>query len=153
VTSSVRSPRDFWTGILYAAIGLGAVLLGRGYGRGSALRMGPGYFPTLLGGLLAFIGVVCIVRSFVRKGEPIGAFGLKGLFLVLGATMATGFLVRGAGIAVALPVLVLASAYASAKFRWGPALALAAGITLFCAMVFIKGLGIPLPILGPWLGG
>ncbi len=153
MTSSVRNPKDFWTGVLYLAIGLGAVVLGRGHDRGTALRMGPGYFPTFLGGLLALLGVACVVRSFVRQGEPIGAFGLKGLLLVLGATMTTGFLVRGAGIAVALPALVLVSAFASARFRWGPSLALAAGITFFCGMVFIKGLGIPLPILGPWLGG
>jgi hypothetical protein len=149
----VRNPKDFWAGLLYAAMGLGAVLLGRDYGRGSALRMGPGYFPTLLGAVLALIGAACIARSFLRKGEPVGTFALRSLFLVLAATLLTGFLIRGAGVAVALPVLVLVSARASAKFRWGPAVALAAGLTAFCALAFIKVLGIPLPILGPWLGG
>jgi len=45
------------------------------------------------------------------------------------------------------------SAHGSAKFRWGPTLAIAVGLTVFCTLVFVKGLGIPLPVLGPWFGG
>jgi hypothetical protein len=84
-------------------------------------------------------------------GDPLPPLRLKGLFVVTAATLAFGAFVRGAGVVVALPVLVLVSAAASARFRWGPALALAVGLTLFCAAVFLKGLGVPLPILGPWL--
>ena len=62
-------------------------------------------------------------------------------------------LVRGAGLVVALPILVILSARASAHFRWRPTLILAAGLTVFCVAVFLKGLGVPLPVLGPWLGG
>jgi hypothetical protein len=72
---------------------------------------------------------------------------------VCGATLAFGLLVRGAGLVVALPVLVLMSAYASAHFRGRPTLALAAGLTMFCVAVFLKGLGVPVPVVGPWLGG
>ncbi len=64
-----------------------------------------------------------------------------------------GFLVRGAGLVVALPLLVIISAYASTRFRWRTTLIMAAGLTIFCALVFVKGLGIPLPIIGPWFGG
>uniref|UniRef100_UPI002FDE9823 tripartite tricarboxylate transporter TctB family protein n=1 Tax=Pelomicrobium sp. TaxID=2815319 RepID=UPI002FDE9823 len=64
-----------------------------------------------------------------------------------------GALVRGAGLVPATAVLVLVSAYASVYFRWFPSLALAAGLTLFCALVFVYALGLPLPLLGPWLGG
>jgi hypothetical protein len=78
---------------------------------------------------------------------------LAGLATVTVATVGFGLLARGAGLVVALPVLVVGSAAASARFRWGPALALAAGLTLFCALVFLKGLGVPLPLVGPWLGG
>ena len=62
-----------------------------------------------------------------------------------------GIVVRGAGLAVAIPILVIISAYASK--RWGPTLLIAAGLTMFCSLVFIRGLGIPLPIIGPWFGG
>ena len=54
---------------------------------------------------------------------------------------------------VALPLLVIVSAAASTRFRWGAALALAAGLTLFCAAVFVKGLGVPIPVVGRWFGG
>jgi hypothetical protein len=149
----IRSTKDFWTGVLYVFFGSSAVLIAREYGMGTALRMGPGYFPTVLGVLLALIGIISLVRSFIATGSPIGGLAFKGLLLVVGSTLVFGFIVRGAGLAVALPVLVIMSAYASVRFRWGPSLALAAGLTLFCVLVFLKGLGVPLPILGSWFGG
>jgi hypothetical protein len=115
--------------------------------------MGPAYFPTILGGLLLVIGTISVIRSFILSGTPITAFSLKGLGWVTGSVFLFGFLVRGAGLAVALPVLIILSAYASAKFRWRATLAMAVGLTIFCVLVFLKGLGIPLPVIGPWLGG
>jgi hypothetical protein len=99
------------------------------------------------------IGTISLVRSFIEAGGPIGGFAFKGLLLVVGSTLVFGFLVRRAGLGIALPLLVIISAYASIRFRWGPSLALAAGLTLFCVLVFLKGLGVPLPILGSWFGG
>jgi hypothetical protein len=96
------------------------------------------------------IGALSLVRSFVRPGEPIGTFALKGLVLIVAGTALTGFLIRHAGLVVALPLLVIVTAYGSIKFRWGAALALAAGLTLFCAVVFVKALGLPVPLLGTW---
>jgi putative tricarboxylic transport membrane protein len=115
--------------------------------------MGAGYFPTVLGGLLTLIGIIALIRSFVVPGSRIGGFTFKGLLLVVGATLVFGLIVRGAGLAIALPLFVMMSAYASVYFRWGPSLALAAGLTVFCVLVFLKGLGVPLPILGSWFGG
>jgi putative tricarboxylic transport membrane protein len=149
----IRSTKDFWTGLIYIFFGASAVLIALDYGRGTALRMGPGYFPTILGALLALIGIVSLVRSFIEPGSPIGGFAFKGLMLVVGSTLVFGLIVRGAGLVIALPALVIMSAYASVRFRWAPSLALAAGLTLFCVLVFLKGLGVPLPILGSWFGG
>jgi len=117
---------------------------------GSALKMGPAYFPTILSSLLIIIGVISLVRSFIQQGTPIGSFTFRGLLLVITATMLFGLIVRGAGMIVALPALVIISAYASIRFRWGESLVLAAGLTLFCILVFLKGLGVPLPIVGLW---
>jgi hypothetical protein len=150
--SFVRSAKDFWAGLIYIALGLSAVIIGRDYGMGTALRMGAAYFPTVLGALLTFIGVISVVRSFIRPGTPIDRFAFRGLLLVVGATLLFGFIVRGAGLVVALPVLVLTSAYASVHFRWVPTLLLAAGLTTFCILVFAHGLGVPLPVLGRWFG-
>ena len=149
----IRSTRDFWAGLLYIVFGSSAVVLAREYGMGTAVKMGPAYFPTVLGALLVLIGVVALGRSFVATGAPIDRFALKALALIVGSILVFGLVVRGAGLAIALPVLVVVSAAASARFRWGPAIALAAGLTLFCVLVFLKGLGVPLPILGRWFGG
>lgn len=153
LTSLRRNPKDFWPGIIYVAFGSAAVVIARDYGMGTALRMGPGYFPTILGSLLILIGILSLLRSFVRPGTPVGAVALKGLLLVIVSTLVAGFLIRGAGMVVTLPILVIMSAYASIHFRWWPTLALAAGLTLFCVLVFLKGLGVPLPVLGSWFGG
>ena len=149
----MRNAKDFWTGLIYIFFGSSAILIARDYSMGMANKMGPGYFPTILGGLLLVIGVISVIRSFVIPGSPIGAFAFKGLVLVTVSVVAFGFVVRGLGLTVALPILVIISAYASTQFRWRPTLLLAAGLTIFCVFVFLKGLGIPLPIIGPWLGG
>jgi len=149
----MRNPKDFWTGIIYIAFGLTAVIIARDYSMGTTLKMGPSYFPTVLGSLLILIGIVSVARSFIQAGTPIGRFAAKGVFLVVVSTLVFGLIVRGAGLAVALPVFVIMSGYASVHFRWGPTLAVAAGLTAFCILVFLKGLGVPLPILGSWFGG
>jgi hypothetical protein len=149
----MRNPRDFWTGVVYVGFGAAAVVIARGYGLGTTLRMGPGYFPTALGAVLVGIGLVSLLRAWLRDGNPIGPVRLTGLLTICGATLAFGLLVRGAGVIVALPLLVILSARASTHFRWRPTLLLAAGLTAFCVAVFLKGLGVPLPIVGPWLGG
>jgi len=64
-----------------------------------------------------------------------------------------GLIVRGAGLVIALPVLVIVSSYASIQFRWKAALALAAALTFSCILIFLKGLGVPLPVVGSWFGG
>ncbi len=107
----------------------------------------------MLGGLLALIGLASIGRSFLLAGEPIGGFVYKGVTLVLTSIVLFGLLVRGAGVIIALLVLIMMSAYASAKFRWWPSVALALGLTVFSILVFIKGLGVPLPLMGSWFGG
>jgi len=153
MAARIRNPKDFLAGVLYTGIGLGAIVIAHGYRMGTATEMGPAYFPTVLGGLLIVIGVIAVVRSLLAPGEAIGGFAWKSVALVLGATILFGALARTAGLVPAVFVLVIASAYASIRFRWRPTLALAAALALFCVLVFIKGLGVPLPILGPWFGG
>jgi len=154
VARLIRSPKDFWAGLLYAGFGAAAVLIARDYGMGSGARMGPAYFPTVLGSLLFLIGAASIVRSLVVRGEPVGAIAWKGLLLVTAGTVLFGVLLRPAGMIAAVAVLVLVSAAASAKFRFEwQALALMALLIAFCSLVFVKGLGMNVPLVGPWLGG
>lgn len=149
----IRSTKDFWAGLIYIFFGASAILIARDYAMGTALRMGPAYFPSLLGGLLILIGSISVIRSFFSVGTPIGGFAYRGIFAVIASVVLFGFVVRGAGLAVAILLLVIASALGSTRFRWPTTLMMAVGLALFCALVFLKGLGIPLPLLGPWLGG
>lgn len=120
---------------------------------GTALKMGAAYFPTVLGALLILVGIIAILRSLLSVGEKIASFAWREGGLVLAPVVVFGMIARGAGLAPAILLLVLASAYASINHRWGASLALAVGMTLFSILVFIKALGVPLPALGPWFGG
>ncbi len=151
--SFIRHPKDFWTGVIFICIGLAAVIIGRDYTMGTAGKMGPAYFPTILGGLLSLIGLAAMVRSFFRDGEPIGKFAVKETLLILTGVLLFGFLVRGAGLVVAVFAIIMFSAYASSKFKWVPAIALAIGAAVFAVVVFVELLGLPIAIFGPWFGG
>lgn len=152
--SFIRHHKDFWTGVIFVCFGLAAVIIGRDYPMGTAGRMGPAYFPTVLGALLALIGLAGIIRSFVRKdGEPIGRFAIKETILVLAAVVLFAFLVRGAGLIAAVVAIVLVSGLASAKFKWKSGVLLAVGLAAFSVVIFVKLLGLPIAIIGPWFGG
>ena len=148
----IRHPKDFWTGIIFLFFGLGAIIIGQDYEMGTAGRMGPAYFPTVLGGLLSLVGALAVVRSLLRPGEAIGRFYIKELVIVLAAVLLFGLLMRGAGLVPAVLVIVGLSAFASPKFKLGEAALLAGGLALFSVVVFVKLLGLPMPIFGPWLG-
>jgi len=147
-----RNAKDFWTGLIYLFVGSGALIISRDYDMGTAVKMGPAYFPTLLSVLLMVIGIISVLRSFFKSGSPIGVVAWKGLVLIVVSTLLFGMIVRGAGLIIALPLLVIVSASASARFSWKTSLAEAVGITVFCIVIFLKGLGVPLPILGSWFG-
>jgi hypothetical protein len=122
--------------------------------------MGPGYFPTVLGGLLVAIGAACAIRSLRSGGAP-GAsreppstpVAWQPLLHVATALVLFGLLVRRGGLVAALLVAVLLSARASSRFRWGASLSLAIGLAVFAVLVFALALGLPIPILGSGLGG
>lgn len=152
MSSLIRNPKDFWSGVIFLCFGLAAIIIGQDYSMGTAGRMGPAYFPVILGGMLTLIGLVAMVRSLVRPGEGIERFAIKEIILIIAAVLLFGFLVRGAGLVAAVFILVMLSAYASAKFRLLPSTLLAAGMAIFTVLLFVKGLGLPMPILGSWFG-
>src|SRR3546814_20096566 len=80
-------------------VGLAAIIIGRNYVMGTAGRMGPAYFPTVLGGVLALIGLAAVIRSFFPAGEAIGKFAVKETLLIISALLVFGFLICGAGVA------------------------------------------------------
>jgi putative tricarboxylic transport membrane protein len=150
---AVRRSNDLWCGLIFFAAGLGAVFFMRGLSMGTAVRMGPAYYPTGLGVLLALIGAAIVLRAAIRPGPAVGRLAFGKLALVLGPPVLFGLLLRRAGFVVSLVLLVLLSARASARFRWPVAAALAAGLALGASILFVRLLGLPIPIVGTWLGG
>ena len=150
----IRNPRDFWAGAIYLALAIAAIWIGQNYQLGTSERMGPGYFPTALGSILALFGVVSLGRSFVRQGEAISAIAWRPLALVLGSTVLFGLLLPRAGLLIALPCLIVVSALASRNSRFDvTSIAALVGLFAFCVVVFVKGLGVPMPLIGNWFGG
>lgn len=149
----IRNPKDFWSGVIFVAVGLAAVVFTREHAVGTAMKMGPAYFPTTLGLLLALVGLALMLRAFFQPGLPVGSIRFGKLVLVLGSIVLFSLLLRRLGLAVALIVLVVLSAYASERFRWPAALALALGLAVCSVIAFVWFLGLPIPILGAWIRG
>jgi putative tricarboxylic transport membrane protein len=145
--ATLRNNRDFWSGVMLIATGVAALFIARSYPFGTALRMGPGYFPSLLGGLLALFGIYLVVKG-LRTREPIeGNWSLRALIVLPLSMVLFGVLMDRAGFVPALVVLVFGSAAASTEFRFVEVLLLTLALTVFCIAVFIWGLGLPYPLL------
>jgi hypothetical protein len=150
----IRNPRDFWAGAIYLALAAVVLWIGRNYSLGSSARMGPGYFPVALGSILAVFGIVSVGRSLLRPGEAISAFAFRPLVLVLGSIALFGLLLDRVGVLIALPCLIVVSALASRYSRIdATSVSALVGMVAFCVIVFVKGLGVPMPLIGSWFGG
>ncbi len=144
---ALRASQDLWAGVLLIATGAAAALAARGYPFGTVRRMGPGYFPTVLGCLLVLFGVYFVVRGY-RRGEPLrGGWPLRALVLLPLALTLFGVLMPRAGFIPALAVLVLGSASAGREFKLVEVLLLTAFLTLVAVAVFVWGLGLPYPLI------
>jgi putative tricarboxylic transport membrane protein len=142
----IRAPKDFWSGVMFCGFAVVAILAARGYSLGAAGKMGPGYFPLLLGGLLAALGGILIGRSLVLSGEPVPRFHLVPLAVIAVAICLFGVMIEPLGLVLSLAVLTLMSAIAGAQFRLLETVALAAALIVFSVGVFVYALGLPLNI-------
>lgn len=149
---SIRHPKDFLSGVIFIALGLGFLYIAQDYRMGTATRMGPGYFPSILAGILTLIGLATSLRALFRDGEKVEGFAWKPLVIVLVGTVLFGVLVRDAGLIVALLAYIGVTATASIYFHWRPTLMMAVGLTVFSVIIFIKALGLPIPMIGAWFG-
>jgi hypothetical protein len=149
---------DLMAGATFVAFGLAFAIGGSQYDVGTALRMGSGYVPIALGGLLTFLGLVIVVASF-RGVDPTVANADRGpipwqrMALLVGAIMFFGFTVGGLGLGPSLLVTTFLAALAGHGTRPGRAAVIAIGLTALCLGVFVFALQLRLPILGDWLGG
>ncbi len=142
----IRNPKDFWSGVLFVLTGTAAVVLSARYSLGTAARMGPGYFPRILGILMIVLGLVLALRAFKLEGPPIPRWKLRPTLIVLGSVVLFGAIVQPVGVAISTVVLIVAASAASHEFR--PKEALIAGVLLatLATGVFVVGLKLQLPI-------
>lgn len=145
--------KDFWSGALFLAVGTFFVVQSRSYRIGTAMQMGPAYFPIVLGTLLAVIGLALVVRALIKPGLTVGRLAYGKVALITFPTILFALLLRRTGLIAALILLVLLSAYGSRRFRWPVALLLAVALAAGSSLIFVKLLQLPLPLVGPWLGG
>lgn len=151
----IKSQRDFWSGLMFVAIGTGFAWGATQYRFGSSAQPGPGYFPLGLGVILALIGALVLFKALTLEsdgGDPIGPVAWKPLLVVLGAVALFGLLLPLAGLFLTLPVLVVISALAGDEFHLGEALVSAGVLTLGSWLVFIKGLGLMIPLWPTFVG-
>lgn len=145
----LRSQRDFGAGLMFIGFGVAAILIARDYPMGTAMRMGPGYFPTYLGVLMIVIGAVMTGRGFRVEGERIGQVGWRPLLWLAAAFAAFGLLIEGAGFVFALLALIVASSLAGRDTRPLELMVLILVLIAGSIGLFIYGLELPYRLL-PW---
>jgi hypothetical protein len=142
----VRASKDFWAGVMFGGFAVVAILAASGYSFGTAGKMGPGYFPLLLGGLLGVLAAILIGRSVVIEGEPLPRFQVFPLAVIAAAVCLFGFFIEPFGLVVALALLTVLSAWAGPQFRLPEVLALTVALIVFSIGVFVYALGLPIAI-------
>jgi hypothetical protein len=142
----IRHPKDFWSGVLFIAFGAFALIYGTKYTLGTAARMGPGYFPRILGILLVVLGGVILFRSFRVQGTPVPRWKLRPTLLVIGGVILFGYIVQPLGIALSTVLLIVLASAASHEFRPKEAVISGVALAALASLVFIVGLGVQLPI-------
>jgi Tripartite tricarboxylate transporter TctB family len=146
----IKSQRDFWAGLMFLLIGIGFAIGARTYTMGDSARPGPGYFPFGLGVLLALIGAFVLFEALTVEtddGEPVGKFAWRPIIVITLSVVLYGLTLPKLGLVVAVPLLVLVSSFASDEFSWLAAVINAAVLTVFAWLVFVKGLGLTIPVL------
>ena len=144
----LRHNTDILAGLLFILIGGLAVVIARDYPMGVAARMGPGYFQTMLGGILCLFGVYIVARG-IRSGEQVkGQWAWKPLALIALSIVLFGFLMDRFGIVPALVAVFFVSALAGHEFRFKETLFLTLVMGAFAVGVFFYGLKLPYPLFG-----
>lgn len=151
----IKSQKNFWSGLMFIAVGLAFAWGATNYSFGNSARPGPGYFPFGLGILMAILGGMVLFGSLTVEtddGDKIGSFAWKPLIIIVGSVCLFGVLLPYLGLIATLPLVVISASLAGDEFHWGESLANAAILTAGSWLVFIKGLSLTLPLWPAFLG-
>ncbi len=141
--SRIRSNTDFWAGVMFVSFGTAAIYMARDYPMGSAMRMGPGYFPTYLGVLMILLGLIIGIKGILGGGEKITPFVFRPILVLSAAVIVFGLLMETVGFVLALVALILLSTLAGREFKWLEVSILMVVLIVGAILVFIKGIGLP----------
>lgn len=142
----LRNNKRFLSGLMFLGIGAVAIYIAQDYPMGTALRMGPGYFPIVLGGILVAFGVWELIIGVLKPDEVKGNWSLRAVVVLPLAAVIFGIIMDHGGFIPAMLALIVASALSGKEFKFLEVLALAVGLTVGCWALFIYGLGLPYPL-------
>jgi hypothetical protein len=155
----IHNRRDFWSGIMFTGFGATFAILASEYDFGTLRQMGPGWFPFVLGVTLAVLGILIVLSaarpriSGFEADDAIEPIGWRECLLVLLSIALFALLLPYLGVVVAIVLMVATSALAGHERRPLEVLAVAIALSFACYMIFIYGLGVPLPVWPIFLGG
>ena len=145
----IKSQRDFAAGLMFLVVGIAFAIGATNYTFGSSAKPGAGYFPLLLGVILAVLGALVLFKALTIEsegGDPIGAIAWKPLLLILGAVVVFGATLPRLGMAVAVPLLIIVSSLGGDEVHWKAVVITSVVLTLGSWLVFVKGLGLTIPV-------
>ncbi len=144
--TKVYKKKDFFAGLIFIFFGIMAFWINQDYPRGTIIRMGPGYFPTILSTILIILGLFTFLRSFWLKEDLISSFAFRPLLLNIIAILGFAFLIRPLGIVLATLVMIIFSRLAGWDFSWREVLILYLFLVIFSYILFIYFLGLSLKV-------
>jgi hypothetical protein len=145
----IKSQKDFWSGLMFVAVGLGFAWGATNYSFGTSARPGPGYFPFGLGILMAIMGAFVWFGSITvetEDGDPIGSIAWKPLIIITLSVVLFGFILPRLGMIISLPLLIIVASLAGDEFHWKDAVISVVVLTLGSWLIFIKGLSLVIPL-------
>lgn len=146
------SRKDLASGAIFVAFGAYFVLEALRYEFGTPFRMGPGFMPVVLGGVLVALGVAVVAKGFGKVDDgPAAPWPWRGIALVLGTILFFAATIRGLGFIPVVLIAGFATALSSTKNSPLSALVISVGLCILCLLIFVVGLGMLVPLFGPWL--
>ena len=145
----IKSQRDFWSGLMFLVTGAAFAAGATNYSMGTSARPGAGYFPLILSTILAIMGAIVLFESLVietEDGEPIGAIAWRPLIVIVLAIAVFAILLPRVGMFITIPILIIMVSFAGDEFGWIGVLVSCVVLTAFSWLVFIKGLGLTIPL-------
>lgn len=161
---NIKSQRDFFAGLMFSIIGIAFAIGASGYNIGNGARMGPGYFPLLLGITLTGLGVLIVINAFrstATDGDKVGAFAWRPVGYILGANLIFGILLGGLpsiklpamGLIAAIYAVVIISSMAAEQFNLKASIILATVLAVGSYLAFIVLLKLQMPVWPTFITG